>query len=405
LGAVTERVRSERLIGIEKLRVYPCSLALDFPALCAARGQDPSYVRDTMLVDQRSVNPPYEDPVTMAVNAARPMLTDEDRRSIELLLVGTESGVDLEKPISSWVHRYLELSPSCRSLEVKHACYSGTGGLQLAAAWLASGVSEAAKALVITTDESRMHLGQPHEYVLGAGAAAVLLSARPDLLELELGKSGYYSAEVSDLIRPTPVLEIGNTELSLLAYLEALDGAYSHYLERVGEAVDLDAFFAANVYHVPFGGMTFLAHKELLGRDRDLPKQEARAHFERRCLPSLRYTRRMGGTYSSSTFVALLGLIDASDDLTAGERIGIFSFGSGSCAEFYSGLVGQHARQVARTADLARLLDERYALTVEEYEAVERERTTQVGNPDFTTSLDGLDDWYKRSSRHAAARA
>jgi 3-hydroxy-3-methylglutaryl CoA synthase len=216
---------------------------------------------------------------------------------------------------------------------------------------------------------------------------------------LELGKSGYYSAEVSDLMRPTPALEIGNTELSLLAYLEALDGAYSHYLERVGEAVDVDAYFAANVYHVPFGGMTFLAHRELLGRDRDLPKQEARAHFERRCLPSLRYTRRMGGTYSSSTFVALLGLIDASDDLTAGERIGIFSFGSGSCAEFYSGLVSPDARQVARTADLPRLLDERYALTVEEYEAVERERTSQVGDPDFAPRLAGLDDWYERSYR------
>ena len=327
------------------------------------------------------------------------MLTDEDRRSIELLIVGTESGVDLEKPISSWVHRYLELSPNCRSLELKHACYSGTGGLQLAAAWLASGLSEGAKALVITTDESRMHLGQPYEYVLGAGAAAVLLSACPGLLELELGKSGYYSAEVSDLIRPTPTLEIGNTELSLLAYLEALDGTYSHYLARVGGAIDVDEYFAANIYHVPFGGMTFLAHKELLGRDRKLSKREARAHFERRCLPSLRYTRRMGGTYSSSTFVALLGLVDASDDLAAGQRIGIFSFGSGSCAEFYSGLVGPDARQVARAADLPRLLDERYALTVGEYEAVERERTSQVGNPDFTTSLDSLADRYERSYR------
>ena len=61
-------------IGIEKLRVYPGSLALSMKALCEARGRDLAEIRDTMMVDERSLNVPWEDPVTMApVTAPLPL--------------------------------------------------------------------------------------------------------------------------------------------------------------------------------------------------------------------------------------------------------------------------------------------------------------------------------------------
>ena len=396
----TARIGSEKpRVGIEKLHVYPCSMALDMDKLCAARGHDLADIRETMMIDQRSVNPAYEDPVTMAVNAARPLLTDEDRRSIELLIVGSESGVDQEKPISSWVHRYLGLQPNCRNFELKHACYSGTAGLSMAASWIAAGLAGRGKALVITTDQSRMHLGQPYEFVMGAGAAAVLVSSQPRFLELEPGKAGYFTNEVSDLTRPTSRVETGNSETSLLAYLDGLDGAYSHYLERVGEPVDFDTYFQKNIYHTPFGGITFLAHKELLRRAGQVSKREARDHFARRSLPALRHLRRMGGTYSSSTFVAMLGLVEGADDLLPGDRVGIYSYGSGSCAEFYSALIGPEARAVAREANLGALLDRRYDLTVAEYEAVERQRTAWIDAGDYETSTEGFGGWYDRHYR------
>ena len=56
---------------------------------------------------------------------------------------------------------------------MRGAGFKGTAGVQLAAGLLASHmVSPKAKALVITTDQSRMHLGKPYEFVMGAGAAA-----------------------------------------------------------------------------------------------------------------------------------------------------------------------------------------------------------------------------------------
>ena len=54
-------------IGIEKLGAYPGSLVLPMRALFEARGHDYTQIRDVMMIDERSVNPGWEDPVTMVV--------------------------------------------------------------------------------------------------------------------------------------------------------------------------------------------------------------------------------------------------------------------------------------------------------------------------------------------------
>ena len=383
-------------VGIEKIGVYPCSLVLPMAALCEARGQDPGQVRDVMMIDQRSLNPLWEDPVTMAVNAANSILTDEDRGAVELLVVATESAVDFEKPISTWVQRYAGLNPNCRNFEVKHACYGGTAALQMAACWLASAALPGSKALIIGSDQSRTHLGKPWEFVLGAGASAILLSHRPRMLELELGKNGYWTTEISDLIRPTARLEMGNSETSLVSYLEALEGAFEHLVGRVPEAADYDGYFQRHVYHMPFGGMAWRAHKTLLRRARSLSTKEAWANFERKGLAALRHVRQMGATYSSSTFIGLLGMIEGTAGLARGERVSMFSYGSGCCAEIYSGRIGPDAKAAAAEANLAPRLESRRPVSVPEYEALETQRTSLADCGDYEVRLDG---WYEQAYR------
>jgi hydroxymethylglutaryl-CoA synthase len=381
-------------LGIEKIRAWPSTGVLDMADLCAARNHDPKDVSDNLFVDARSVSPPWEDPVTYAINAAMGMLSDEDRERIELVIVGTETAVDLEKPISSWVHRHMGLKRHCRNFEVKHACYSGTAGLMMALGWLASGLSPDGKALVINTDHSTVGIGDPWEYVMGCAAAAMLVSRQPGFFEIEWGKSGLYSNEVSDVIRPTGRVETGNSETSLFSYLEGVDGAYDAYEARVGE-VDFDAYFAKNIYHIPFGGITFRAHKMLLGRWKDVSKAEAWESYQKKTLPSLTFNRRISATYGSSTFIGLLGLVHACEDLMPGDRVGIYAYGSGSMAEFWSGLIGDNARRVERAADLKGLLDARKKLTVAQYEAVERERDASVGARDYVPSRDLVPGWWE----------
>lgn len=389
-----------RPVGIEKIRAWPGTLSLDLEELARARDHDPADIRDNLLLRTRSLNPLWEDPVTMAVNAADGMLTDEDRASIRLLIVATESSVDQGKPISTWAQRFLRLPHNCRNFESKHACYGGTAALMMAAHWVVSGITDG-KALVITTDQSRMHLHKPYEFTMGAGAAAMLVSTQPDVLELELGHNGYWTTEVSDTFRPTSMVETGNGEASLYCYLDALEGAYAHYVENVGP-IDIDTHFDWNIYHVPFGGITFQAHRTLLRHWKRLKKSEVMEHFRRKTLPSLRYNSRLGATYSGSTFIALMGLVASCDELRPGQRVGIYAYGSGSCGELYSGLVGPRAREVVAAAELDRLIDERQPLTVEAYETLEQHRFDLIDQGTYEIAQAGHDDLFDR--RYAGRR-
>jgi hydroxymethylglutaryl-CoA synthase len=385
-------------VGIEKIDAYPGALALDLEDLARARDHDPADLRDNLLVRRRSLNPIWEDPVTMAVNAARGMLGDDDRQRVELLIVATESSVDQGKAIATWAHRFLQIQPNCRLFEAKQACYGATSALMMAAHWLMAGTSPGAKALVIATDQSRMNIYEPYEYVNGAGAVAMLVSLEPRVLELELSTAGYWSVEAADTFRPTSMVEMGNGEQSLYCYLDALEGAFEHYRRKSGEAFsDLDSHFQKHLYHVPFGGITFQAHRTLLRHWKRMKKSEAWEHFARKSLPALTYNRQVGAVYSGSTFLALMGLLDACDDLQPGQRVGIYSYGSGSIGEFYSGLVCPEARETVAAAGLARRVQERQEVSVAEYEALERERHNRIDCGTYRPYLGGLDGLYERA--------
>jgi hydroxymethylglutaryl-CoA synthase len=409
-----------RKVGIEKITAYPCALTVDMRELAEARGVDPAHPLDELLVTARSLNPVWEDPVTMAVNAALSLLDDEDREAIELVIVGSESSVDFGKPMSTYVQRYCGIGENCRNFETKHACYGGTSAVMMAAHWVAAGTSPGKKALVVTTDQSRTHLGKPWEFVLGAGAAAMVISDRPDVLELELEHNGYWTKEIFDTYRPTSKTEVGHADTSLFGYLEGVEGSFAHFREKAGLGdgpFDYGEYFAKNIYHVPFGGMTFRAHRAIM-RETSAEKVKAsaaRADWERKTKPSLRYNAQLGGTYTSATFIALMGLIDGCEDLSPGDRISIHSYGSGSCAEFYSARIGARAREVVAAAKLQQKLDARRRVSIPEYEAIERARAERVDVQSFDLDhvepaglydefyagkgrlvLDGVSDWERK---------
>lgn len=389
-------------VGIEKLRVWPGTMALDMATLVRARGGRIDEVCGQMMIDERTVSPPWEDPVTMAVEAGRRALGPDDRARVRLLIVASESGPDQEKALSSWVQRWLGLPDDVRHMEVKAACYGGTGALQLAAAWIAQWPEEDAAALVVTTDQSRQHFGRPWEYVMGAGATAMLVSRNPRFLALEPGLSGVFAHEVSDLFRPTSRVEAGHSETSLLSYLDAVDQSFARYADAVGRrrgvalrtSEALTEWMPHVVYHAPFGGITQRAHRAVLRTLEDFDGRAAEADFRTRVEPTLRYGRRMGGVYAGSVFVSLLGLA-ASGRARPGDRVGIYSYGSGSCAEFYGGVFGEGVLGEAADAGLDALLDARRALTVREYEEAERERTAWIDDGDHRVSVDGFGGLYR----------
>jgi len=383
-------------VGIEKINVYGCSLFMRQESLAKARGKDPNQVLKDYLIDTRSLNPPWEDTVTMGANAAAPILTEQDKKDIGLLIVGTEGSVDFGKPISTNVHSALELPPNVRNFETKHACYSGVAALDCALNWVASGNNHGKKALVIAVDFSRKHFGKDHEFVLGGTAAALLVSDTPKIVEYELSKKGSWTTDVYDTFRPTARHESGNNEVSLYSYMDALEGAYKNYTENAGEEVDFDKYFDYNVYHMPFPGMAFQAHRVLCNLARPRAKSEIREDFNRRVYPSLRYAMRVGSTYGASNFIGLCGLVKSVADLKPGSRVSFFSYGSGAMGEFYSGLILPEAKAWLDKIDIDGQFDTRREVSVEEYEMVENLRDKGIEASDFVPDFSILDNWYDK---------
>ena len=58
---------------------------LDIGTLCQERGGHYASILRTLDTAERSICPPWEDTVTMAVNAARSILSEEEMATVELL--------------------------------------------------------------------------------------------------------------------------------------------------------------------------------------------------------------------------------------------------------------------------------------------------------------------------------
>ncbi|MBN9669598.1 hydroxymethylglutaryl-CoA synthase family protein [Roseibium aggregatum] len=363
-------------VGIEVMNVFGGMASLDVRELCDHRGLDmPRF--ENLLMREKTVALPYEDPVTFAVNAARPVvdgLTAEERGRIEMVVTCTESGIDFGKSISTYLHKYLNLSPNCRLFEIKQACYSGAAGLQMAVNFVLSQTSPGAKALVVTTDISRFALADANaiqewaysEPSSGAGAVAMLVSDTPHVFQIDAGAYGNHAFEVMDTCRPGPDTEAGDADLSLMAYLDCCAGAFDDYTSRV-EGVDFKESFAQLCFHTPFGGMVKGAHRHLMRKLYKTPPAEIAADFDNRLGPSLAYGQRVGNTAGGSVFVALAGTIDTVD-LDQPVRIGLFSYGSGCCSEFFSGVISPESRKRLGSMGISAELDKRYRLSIAEYE-------------------------------------
>lgn len=363
-------------VGIEALNFYTGSAVLNVADLAKARRLDNERFGNLMM-SEKSMVMPYEDPVSCAINAAKPIvdgLSEAEKNRIEMVVTCTESAIDFGKSISTYVHHYLGLNRNCRLFELKNACYSGTAGLQMAVNFILSQVSPGAKALVVCTDITRMTVVDDSmdtsfaEPSSGAGAVVALVSDYPQVFEVDVGANGYYGYEVMDTCRPTPDQEAGDADLSLLSYLDCCENAYKEYEKRV-EGADYQDSFHYLAFHTPFGGMVKGAHRAMMRKFKKAKPTAIEADFETRVMPSLKYCQRVGNIMGATTFLALCSAID-NGNFDQPKRIGVFSYGSGCCSEFYSGIVTSQSQQVQARQQLAQQLDNRYLMTMKQYESL-----------------------------------
>lgn len=357
-------------IGIDKIGFYGPPYYVDMVDLANERGDDPSKYTIGIGQAQMAVAPLSQDIVSMAVNAALVFLDDEDRAKIDLVVVGTESGFDASKSASVYVHELLGIQPHARSFEVKQACYGATAGIQMAKDYVTLHPDRAA--LVIGTDVARYGLATGGEVTQGAGAIAMLITANPRILQLD-SESAFYSRDIMDFWRPSySEYAMVDGKYSNEQYIAFFKEVWATYKQKTAHSL---ADFAALCFHLPYTKMGKKAFSEILNKV-DEDKQKALLENYQ---SSTLLNRNVGNIYTGSLYLSFLSLLLNSNTLNAGDRIGLFSYGSGAVGEFFSGTLAPAFKASLSAEKVAEMFAAREQITVAEYERIFSKSLPQDG--------------------------
>lgn len=315
-------------IGIDEMRFVTTPFYLDMVDLANARGEDPNKYLIGIGQDKQAVVPPTQDIVTLGAEAAS-KLPSEKLKRVRTIILATESGIDNSKASAMYVKHLLKMDDNIRVVELKEACYSATAGLQFAKGLVA--LEPQNYVLVIAADIARYGLRTPGEVTQGAGAVAMLVSANPHVMTIEPGAVSY-SRDLMDFWRPLYATEaLVDGKYSTNVYVDFFKHTYGSYIQQTGLQLD---DFSALIFHLPFTKMGKKALESLLGERDDAVAQHLREQLKAEQADS----RMVGNLYTGSLYLGLMSLVQHGQ-LQSGDRIGLFSYGSGAEGEFYTGIM------------------------------------------------------------------
>ena len=346
-------------IGIDKIGFATSPYVLRLKDLAAARDTDPEKLSKGLLLKEQSVAPITEDIVTLAATAADDILTDEDKEAIDMVILATESGIDQSKAAAVFVHGLLDIQPFARSFEMKEACYAATAALDYAKLHVEK--FPQSKVLVIASDIAKYGIGTPGEPTQGAGAVAMLISQNPRILSFN-DDNVAQTRDVMDFWRPnyatTPFV---NGIYSTQQYLDSLKTTWAEYQKRTGLTL---TDFASVCFHLPYPKLALKGLKKILDKSvSEEKKDQLQYNFDQ----SILYSQRVGNIYTGSLFLGLLSLLENQPQLKAGDRIALFSYGSGAVSEIFSANLVPGFEQLLDHKRMERL-DQRTVLSVSDYE-------------------------------------
>ena len=347
-------------IGIDQLNFYIPNFYVDMAELAEARGVDPNKFLIGIGQSQMAVSPVSQDIVSMGANAAQPILSEQDKKDITMVIVATESAIDSAKASAVQIHHLLGIQPFARCFEMKEACYAATPAIQLAKDYLVPRPNE--KVLVIASDTARYGLNSGGEPTQGAGAVAMIISQNPRILELN-DDAVAFTEDVYDFWRPSgQPYPLVDGALSKDAYIHSFQESWNEYARRYNKTLDN---FKSLCFHVPFTKMGKKALDSILT---DSVDEQTKARLTSGYEDATYYNRYIGNIYTGSLYLSLISLLET-HDLSGDDTIGLFSYGSGSVGEFFSGKIVKGYQDVLDIQGHKDLLNNRTEISVETYES------------------------------------
>jgi hydroxymethylglutaryl-CoA synthase len=356
-------------------------------------------------------------------------LSPED---IGRLYISTESAFDESKAMNSYVVGMLEqvygqgAFEHCGGVETKFACVSGSYALYDNTNWIRAGEAEGKHALVVVSDIAKYDMGSSGEMTQGAGAVVMLLNDNPRLLAFDPKVTATSIKDEYDFYRPfgkeTPIV---HGQYSNLLYMIQVRKALESYKKKVistglinikTDETILDHMDYINM-HLPYSNMgkkalaylvrhewrqlprwrkilqdiemdepipkdprgtieSVLGDGEFMAKDHEFTKlftrtPEYQEIYESKLASSLVASTMIGNLYTASLYLGFRSSLEfeykKGIDLE-GKRIGFGSYGSGSSAMVFSGVVQPEYKEIVNNMDLELEIGNRKRLTWEEYE-------------------------------------
>ncbi|HJJ22719.1 MAG TPA: 3-hydroxy-3-methylglutaryl-CoA synthase [Nitrosopumilus sp.] len=356
-------------------------------------------------------------------------LSPED---IGRLYVSTESAFDESKAMNSYVIGMLEqvygqgAFEHCGGVETKFACVSGSYALYDNTNWIRAGEAEGKAALVVVSDIAKYDMGSSGEMTQGAGAVVMLLNDNPRLLAFDPKVTATSIKDEYDFYRPfgkeTPIV---HGQYSNLLYMIQVRKALEAYKKKVissglikiepGETI-LDHMDYIHM-HLPYSNMgkkalaylvrhewrqlprwkrilqeigmeepvpkdprgtieSVLSDEEFMAKDHEFTKlfsktPEYQEVYESKLASSLIASTMIGNLYTASLYLGFRSSLEFEYQKGInldGKRVGFGSYGSGSSAMVFSGVIQPEYEQVVKDMNLEVEVGQRRKLTWDEYE-------------------------------------
>jgi hydroxymethylglutaryl-CoA synthase len=364
-------------------------------------------------------------------------LSPED---IGRLYVSTESSFDESKAMNSYVIGMLEqvygqgAFEHCGGIETKFACVSGSYALYDNTNWIRAGEAEGKYALVVVSDIAKYDIGSSGEMTQGAGSVVMLLNDDPRLLAFDPRVTATSIKDEYDFYRPfgkeTPIV---HGQYSNMLYMIQVRKALEAYKKKIistglvklepGETI-LDHMDYINM-HLPYSNMgkkalaylvrhewrqlprwkrilteiglnepipkdprgtieSVLGDGEFMAKDHEFTKlftktAEYQEVYESKLASSLIASSMIGNLYTASLYLGFRSSLEFEFQKgieLEGKRVGFGSYGSGSSAMVFSGVIQPEFKEIVKQMNLENELGDRRRLTLEEYEILHENKLT-----------------------------
>ncbi|GJJ74041.1 hydroxymethylglutaryl-CoA synthase [Entomortierella parvispora] len=346
-------------------------------------------------------------------------------KDIGFLEVGTETLIDKSKSVKTVLMTLFEKSGNFDvvGIDTKNACYGGTASVFNAVNWIESSSWDGRWAIVVAADIASYAPG-PARPTGGAGAVAILIGPNAPVV-FDQGVRGTFMNNVWDFYKPELGCEypIVDGHFSSVCYIQSFDASYNLFTQKFAKrysphpekkitSQDLDHV----VFHSPncklvqkaFARMTYLdllqdPENALYGPlkewarfgqteesyyNKDLERtliQFTKDEYQKKVLPSLYAATNVGNMYTASMWAGLASLLSLTPEQELlQKRVGLFSYGSGSAATFFSARIVGSTERFKETIQMQTRLAQRIKVTPERYSELMLLRQETAGLKDYT---------------------